>query len=71
MAVDLVQHNYPIYSINQSVELLIAEGVKSYLDKLGMTMQDLIDIELSRSQIRDGHSTMTTNMSQAIQKLKS
>ena len=71
LVLDLIMANYPIYDVNKSVEMLIARGSKDYLDELGLTIEDLEEIEVSRQQIRDGKSTKANSIDDLLQKLKS
>ena len=70
VVLDLIMQEYPIYDVNKSVEMLIARGTKDYLDELGLTLQDLKDIEISRGQIRSGKSTKANSIDDLLQKLK-
>jgi hypothetical protein len=71
LVLDLIMANYPIYDVNKSVEMLIARGSKDYLDELGLTIEDLEEIEVSRQQICDGKSTKANSIDDLLQKLKS
>lgn len=71
LVLDLIMQEYPIYDVNKSVEMLIARGAKDYLDEVGLTLQDLKDIEISRQQIRTGKSTKANSVDDLLQKLKS
>ena len=71
VVLDLIMQEYPIYDVNKSVEMLIARGTKDYLDEIGLTLQDLKHIEISREQIRTGKSTKANSIDDLLQKLKS
>ena len=68
--VGLVQSQFPIFSLNQSIDFLIAKGSGVYLDELGLTLQDLKDIEQSRQEILEGNSIKGFNTEDFLQKLK-
>jgi hypothetical protein len=70
LIVKAIMQEFPIYDVNQSIEFLIAKGSKYYLDEMGMTIQDMIDIQASKAQIAAGKSTKTKDMKEAILKLK-
>lgn len=68
--VSLVQSQHPIFSLNQSIDFLIAKGSGVYLDEMGLSIQDLKDIEQSRKEISLGKSTKANNIDEFLQKLK-
>jgi hypothetical protein len=65
-----VMEQYPIYDVNQSIEFLLARGVKDYLNEIGLTLEDMQEIEESRKQINSGNSIKAKNMTLAIEELK-
>jgi|LakMenEpi03Aug12_release.lakeMendotaPanAssembly.Ray.scaffolds.fasta_scaffold407805_3 prophage maintenance system killer protein len=71
LIIQSIMQNHPIYDVNKSVELLIAKGSKDYLDEVGLTMQDLEDIEISKKQIQAGQSTIVHSEKELISALKS
>ena len=68
--VSVVMERFPTYDVNKSIEFLLACGSKSYLDEVGLTYQDLLDIEISRTEIESSKSEKAANMTEAIKKLK-
>ena len=48
LILDTIKHKYPIFDTNQAVEFLVAKGSGVYLEELGLTLQDLRDIEIAQ-----------------------
>ncbi|MEI6728968.1 MAG: hypothetical protein WCK98_04975 [bacterium] len=63
-------YKYPVFDLNQSIEYLIARGSGDYLEEIGLTLEDLRDIEKSNNEIASGQSVKAKNMLEAIKKLK-
>ena len=63
-------YKYPVFDLNQSIEYLIARGSGDYLEEIGLTLEDLRDIEKSNNEIVSGQSVKAKNMVEAIKKLK-
>jgi hypothetical protein len=69
--VSSVQKKYPIYDLNGAVEYLLALGSGVYLSNVGLSMQDLKDINSSRQEIADGRSIQASSIEELLSKLKS
>jgi hypothetical protein len=68
--VSSVQKKYPIYDLNGAVEYLLALGSGVYLNNVGLSMQDLKDITISRQEIADGNSITANSAKELLSKLK-
>lgn len=70
LILSMVKKTYPTYDTNQAVEYLLAKGSGVYLSELGLSMQDLEDIQKSREEIASGHYIKAKNITELLQKLK-
>ncbi len=71
LVVNQVKGQYPIFSLNQSIDFLLAKGTKAFLDEMDLTMEDLAEIQKSKDEIANGDFVTGDNFEDFIKNLNS
>jgi hypothetical protein len=70
LIVEMVREEYPIYDLNQAVEFLLAKGTGAYLQEQSLSYQDLLDIQKSKNDLKEGKFTRVKSGKDLLSKLK-